>query len=207
MTIKEDYKEKNSYKKQLSEINLIHKIRLMAFDEKIKKKVRQKAAYQCCRCKSFGPTVHHIIPQEHGGDDTINNAAPLCPNCHADFGDNPKKRKIIIEMRDWWYIKVQDMYGSKPKELQLLKEINEKIERVQQSQSDISDLKILLENFARKSIDNLTLETAATTAAKVVSATTLGDKVHANFQCKNCGTSIKLLVGSNVCPNCKLPIN
>jgi hypothetical protein len=179
----------------------------MAFDEKTKKEVRQKAAYQCCRCRSFGVEVHHIIPHEHGGEDIFENAAPLCPNCHTDFGDNPKKRNIITEMRDWWYEKVENMYGSNPSGLKLLQEINEKVESVQQNQSDISELKQLLSEFAQISIDNLTPKTAAITATKIVSATTLGDKVHANVLCKACGTRIGLLIGSNVCPNCKTPID
>ncbi|MBI5046813.1 hypothetical protein HZC07_03715 [Candidatus Micrarchaeota archaeon] len=43
-------------------------------------------------------------------------------------------------------------------------------------------------------------------ASQYISATTLADKVHANFQCLKCGTSIGLLVGSNVCPTCTDPI-
>jgi Zn finger protein HypA/HybF involved in hydrogenase expression len=179
----------------------------MAFSEAIKKEVRQKAAYQCCRCKSFGVEVHHIIPQESGGSDMIDNAAPLCPNCHADFGDNIKKRKIITEMRDFWYETIQKIYGSGQNGLGLLKEIDEKIGSIQKNQSDISELKKLLKNFAEKSIDNLTLDTITANTGKVVSATTLGDKVHANVICSKCGTRIGLLVGSNVCPNCKTPIN
>ena len=55
----------------------------MAFNEDTKREVRQKAAYQCCRCRSFGVEVHHILPQKDGGPDTIDNAAPLCPNCKS----------------------------------------------------------------------------------------------------------------------------
>ncbi len=61
----------------------------MAFSEQIKIEVRQKAGYQCCRCRSFGVKIHHIVPQKDGGSDTNDNAAPLCPNCHSDFSDNP----------------------------------------------------------------------------------------------------------------------
>ncbi|WP_409304708.1 HNH endonuclease [Peribacillus sp. SCS-155] len=43
--------------------------------------------------------VHHVIPLALGGEDTIENAMALCPNCHreAHFGDNrqlSKPRKI-----------------------------------------------------------------------------------------------------------------
>jgi hypothetical protein len=47
--------------------------------------------------------VHHILPEASGGPDTEENAAPLCPSCHTDFGGNPEKRKTIREMRDFWY--------------------------------------------------------------------------------------------------------
>src|SRR5437016_1760860 len=42
-------------------------------------------------------------PQAQGGSDDIDNAAPLCQNCHARFGANPEKRTEIRLMRDWWY--------------------------------------------------------------------------------------------------------
>jgi len=106
-------------------------------------------------------------------------------------------------------IRCQNFYNH----LKLLQEINEKVESVRQNQANkselqvgISELKELLSNFTKKAIDNLTPNTAITTATKVVSATTLADKVHANFTCKNCGTHIGLLIGSNYCPNCKTPI-
>jgi hypothetical protein len=80
----------------------------MPFTEKTKLKVRKKAAFQCCRCKGIGVEIHHIVPESDGGDDSINNAAPLCAKCHADFGDNIKKRKEIRQMRDWWYEKASE---------------------------------------------------------------------------------------------------
>lgn len=84
----------------------------MAFSEKLKLEVRRMTAFRCCRCQSIGVEVHHIIPQADGGPGTIANAAPLCAKCHADFGANPAKRKEIIEMRDWWYEKVDAKSGA-----------------------------------------------------------------------------------------------
>lgn len=69
------------------------------------------AAFRCCRCQRVGVQAHHIIPSENGGPDTMDNAAPLCPNCHVDFGDNPLKRKEITQMRDWWYAKVIEIFA------------------------------------------------------------------------------------------------
>jgi len=82
------------------------------FPESIKKLVKAKAHFQCCRCRNIGVEVHHIIPQKDGGPNNFDNAAPLCKNCHTDFGDNPMKRKEIKEMRDWWYKKCDEMYKS-----------------------------------------------------------------------------------------------
>src|SRR5207237_3514603 len=75
----------------------------MAFTEALKLKVRKKAHLSCCLCKAIGVEVHHIIPQEEGGPDIEENAAPLCPSCHETYGANPQKRKFIREARDFWY--------------------------------------------------------------------------------------------------------
>ncbi len=73
----------------------------MDFTEQVKKEVKERAAFRCCRCQQIGIHVHHIIPQENGGSSDMDNAAPLCPNCHDYFGANPQKRKEITQMRDW----------------------------------------------------------------------------------------------------------
>lgn len=77
----------------------------MSFSEKLKTKVRERANFQCCRCQEIGVEIHHIVPKSKGGLDTEENAAPLCPNCHSKYGNNPDKRKEIREMRDSWYAK------------------------------------------------------------------------------------------------------
>jgi hypothetical protein len=39
---------------------------------------------RCCICgRLHSIQVHHIVPSEEGGSDEIDNAIPLCPNCHA----------------------------------------------------------------------------------------------------------------------------
>jgi len=75
----------------------------MGFGEPLKLKVKKKAHFHCCLCKAVGVEIHHILPQEEGGPDTIDNAPPLCPSCHEIYGANPKKRKFIREARDFWY--------------------------------------------------------------------------------------------------------
>jgi len=75
----------------------------MAFPEGMKREVRVRAHFRCCKCEQGPIEVHHIVLESEGGPDTIDNAAPLCPSCHRWFGDNPVLRKAITEMRDAWY--------------------------------------------------------------------------------------------------------
>jgi hypothetical protein len=75
----------------------------MPFSEELKAKIRRKAAYRCCVCQKQFVEIHHIIPQAAGGSDDEDNAAPLCANCHSDYGGNPELRKKIREIRDHWY--------------------------------------------------------------------------------------------------------
>ena len=75
----------------------------MAFSESLKVKIRQRSNMRCCICNTIGVEIHHIVPQFENGEDTEDNAAPLCPSCHETYGDNPKKRKFIRECRDNWF--------------------------------------------------------------------------------------------------------
>jgi len=117
------------------------------FSEVVKLEVKKKAGFQCCRCHEIGVEVHHIIPQEYGGTKDIDNAAPLCPNCHSFFGGNPDKRKEITQMRDWWYEQVTKMYPDN-RQLPLLEEINSKVDKLQQNQITLDDFKGLMFKFA-----------------------------------------------------------
>ena len=142
----------------------------MAFSEKIINQVKLDAAFKCCRCQSIGIEVHHIVPQKDGGPDSDDNAAPLCPNCHTWFGDNPSKRKEIKQMRDWWYSKVLQLYGSSGTIFIQLEEINSKVEKLFAShEKGLDDLKISLRKFALESIDRMTADTARLTASGIVS--------------------------------------
>ncbi len=75
----------------------------MPFPESLKREVRVRAHFRCCKCEQGPIEVHHIVLESQGGPDTIENAAPLCPSCHSWFGDNPVLRKTVTEMRDAWY--------------------------------------------------------------------------------------------------------
>lgn len=63
--------------------------------------VRLRAKGVCELCKAAAPfrtrdgrpylEVHHIVPLADGGEDTVENAVAICPNCHrrAHFGSEP----------------------------------------------------------------------------------------------------------------------
>ena len=104
----------------------------MPFSETLKLQVKKMAAFQCCRCREIGVDIHHIIPQAQGGSDDIDNAAPLCQNCHDRFGANAEKRKEIRQMRDWWYDVVKEKYHSDQPQFE---KINETLLKIQQKQT------------------------------------------------------------------------
>jgi uncharacterized protein (DUF3084 family) len=70
-----------------------------------------------------------FIPQAQGGTDDIDNAAPLCQNCHDRFGANPEKRKEIRQMRDWWYDVVEEKYPTSHSQFEKINELILKFER------------------------------------------------------------------------------
>jgi len=86
----------------------------MAFTEKLKKEVMNLADGKCVICHEPFVEIHHIIPQNESGPDTIENAAPLCAGCHDKYGDSPSKRKQIIEFRERWYQIVEKILTLKP---------------------------------------------------------------------------------------------
>ena len=178
----------------------------MPFSEKIKLEVKRKAAFRCCRCQSIGIDVHHIIPEKDGGPSDASNAAPLCQNCHDQFGDNPQKRKEITQMRGWWYeVCVKKYPGQGPIDLELLGQIDEKLEHIKAGQQDIGELKQILKGLSNQLIESLTPGTATAVASGIVNATTavqLGPNTYSSFRCMNCGTMIGLLIGTDKCPNC-----
>lgn len=144
----------------------------MAFSEEIINKVKELSDFRCCRCKHISFEVHHIIPQKDNGPDTLDNAAPLCPNCHADFGDNPRKRKEITQMRDLWYRRVGEMYSQQPPvQFGVLNSINSKLEALAHNQDKaLIDLKETLKKVAIETIENMTAGTAQVTASGIANA-------------------------------------
>jgi len=145
----------------------------MAFNQKIIDQVKELADFKCCRCKHISFEVHHIIPQSMGGPDTIENAAPLCPNCHTDFGDNPLKQKEITQMRDLWYKRVKEIYSQQSvMDYNIISSINSKLDALANNQDRaLIELKETLKNIAMEAIEHMNVGTAQLTASGIANAT------------------------------------
>lgn len=184
----------------------------MSFSEQLKLRVKRRSAFMCCRCRAIGIEVHHILPEAEGGPDTEDNAAPLCPNCHTWFGDNPIKRKEIGQMRDWWYEVCETNYGGEDKTAkrldELLAEIRDQSAREEQRQAALDEIRQVLQrlNAENQPDDTDTPAEVSEKVDRIVTATRLGDRVYANVQCKRCNSYTGLLVGSNTCPTCGEPL-
>jgi HNH endonuclease len=76
----------------------------MPFSPAVKQEAKERAHYRCVLCQAaYFFDVHHIVPEAEGGPDTIDNAAPLCPNCHDWFGHDGARRAEVRARRDWWW--------------------------------------------------------------------------------------------------------
>lgn len=76
----------------------------MAFDESQVAQLLAKCHRRCCVCHKFCGVkmeVHHIQWLSKGGPDDVNNAIPLCFECHAEVNhynpQHPKGRKFTQE--------------------------------------------------------------------------------------------------------------
>lgn len=59
----------------------------MSFSQEVRTKVLLWCDRHCCLCKKPCGTnieVHHLVPENEEGSDDIDNAMPLCFDCHSD---------------------------------------------------------------------------------------------------------------------------
>lgn len=86
----------------------------MGFSAKVKEDALVLCARHCCLChlhKGLKMEVHHIVQHSEGGLDVLDNAIPLCFECHADMRsydhNHPKglkyTRSELVRRRDDWY--------------------------------------------------------------------------------------------------------
>ncbi len=88
--------------------------------DEVKLEVLQRCKRYCCYCERyFGRDieVHHITQRADGGEDSLDNAIPLCFGCHSEIGSyNPKhpkgnrfKPKELKRIRDRFYLKAESL--------------------------------------------------------------------------------------------------
>ncbi len=185
----------------------------MGFSEKIKLAVKKRAAFQCCICHQTGIEVHHIIRQEESGSDEIDNAAPLCPSCHTIYDANPERRKMIREMRDWWYEVCDAKYMTTNISVDVLNEINTKVSEIKKGNASLvpelmSNLKDLF-FYSDKPSQNMPPSTLTSIASGIVAGSTgtvLGaftGMTQTLRGCRVCGKSIWILA-DGLCSECDM---
>lgn len=179
----------------------------MPFSEEIKLQVKHNAAFQCCRCHAISVEIHHIIPESEGGPSDLDNAAPLCPSCHALLGDNPLKRKEIKEMRDWWYEVCRKTYSNPgPLSYATIAKIDHELEQIKAGQDQyLNDLKGTLSLITPMNVDSITSGSAVITASGIVntvSAYQLMPFYYKQSICQNCGAQSVVDQYSHYCPKC-----
>ena len=98
----------------------------MPFSEKVKEDAMIACGRHCCICDKFCGNkmeVHHIIPQKDGGEDTFENAIPLCFDCHAEVGSynikHPKGVKFSQSELKRHRDKCYERYGNTQKEIDI----------------------------------------------------------------------------------------
>ena len=185
----------------------------MDFPESVKKEARRKAHFRCvvCREKPF-VEVHHIIPQEFGGSNTLDNAAPLCAGCHDYFGNNSDKRKQIKEMRDQWYEICETRYANP--DIHFYVDQTEKIEQAlnKLSEKDAENAQTL--QMIQKSLSEVVsragesikmasdFAVVGATSGYVGTAFAIAGTVLVNDRCPNCQTLFAFRIAGSPCPVC-----
>ena len=87
---------------------------------KVRDDVLIKCKRHCCYCeeyKGINIVVHHIKQKADGGEDSMDNAIPLCFDCHSNIGmynphhpnGNSFKPTELKRIRDEFYIKAKDL--------------------------------------------------------------------------------------------------
>ena len=174
----------------------------MAFSEDLKRRVKRRAHFSCCLCHALWVEVHHIVPVSDGGIDSEDNAAPLCPSCHEDYGANPQKRKFIREARDFWYEICENRYSSDPDRMD---EISSMLRHAATKQ-DLDRAVDRIADFLRAigSSRGMSTEDKAKEISQIGGSAASG--IGFGRVCTKCGTSIGLLIGDEGrCPNCGSP--
>lgn len=91
----------------------------MGFTATIKEQAMRACARHCCIChryKGVKMELHHIKQRADGGEDSFENAIPVCYDCHSDIGHynprHPRGTKFTEEelkkSKENWYKRVEE---------------------------------------------------------------------------------------------------
>lgn len=94
----------------------------MPFPVDEREKALVSCGRHCCLCHKYCGLkieVHHIVQESEGGGNILENAIPLCFDCHADMRSydhkHPKGTKFttteLAKHRDNWYSKIKSSPG------------------------------------------------------------------------------------------------
>lgn len=185
----------------------------MGFPENIKEEVKKKSNSRCCMCHIFILEIHHIIPLSEDGSNEIENAAPLCPNCHTSYGNNPDFRKSIRQMRNHWYEQCAKS-DLPPAQIELTEKIDKLYDEFLEQKDNQKEQSELLEQLtdhvagyfneqAKQISKSGSIDKLVSISSVAISGTTVGSFIspHAEeSQCVSCGLLVSQ--GYAYCPYC-----
>lgn len=179
----------------------------MAFSEEIKLKIKRRAHFKCCMCQRPYVEVHHIIPEAASGEDTEENAAPLCPWCHDIYGNDHTKRKYIRQAREAWYEICSKRYSSDMDRIdKIAAQLNEKATKqdLNKAIDEIHDLFVSIINQSNRTTKEVIQEISDVTAA--ISTTTSprpGRCYHCGFEILDQAILDQAILDGGFCPQCR----
>lgn len=138
----------------------------MPFSETTKLEAKERSHYACVWCQQTNQflEVHHITPQEEDGSDDIDNAAPLCPNCHTNIGNNTELRKQLRGRRDWWWRRCAERQTPLPNEA-TARQLNELFTQLQTIEAQGGRTETLLTELKSQLVSQLQAQVTAVSSA------------------------------------------
>ena len=167
----------------------------MPFSDAVKREAKERSHYQCAMCMTpYFLDVHHLIREADGGPNSIDNACPLCPNCHSWFGHDSAKVEAIRSKRDWHWDRCAKIDAGQMTPLSG-KHFDELFQRYQVSQSqEQAKLFTEMRSFISAQFDQH--------AAKINIARTLPDLVFASSSASLASDRL-VIPGATQCFRCK----
>lgn len=147
----------------------------MPFSEATQLDAKQRSHYACVWCQRTDQfiEVHHIVPQEENGSDTIDNAAPLGPNCHSLIGSSFEIRRQLRERRGWWWQHCSNLGNSLPYK-DMSRKLSELVDSLRNVEAQGGRNEGLLTQLKSHIVDQLqaqvTAVSSAGTASEVITA-------------------------------------